>query len=245
MTYNEKTECLNACSNGYCKYSYTKTYRNYQYTCEQNPTGIYNTLSSCNSNCSNGYCNETYHSYHQRYEYNCIPNGIYDSYSACCNNCYDGYCASNYSYSHSRYEYTCINYTHDNPQSGYWFLLLLLIPVLAILLTTIICGCSKKRRAARTAKKIQKQALKQERDNLIIQTVTEVTLPNGQTGLFVPLTQTQQDKLHYKTNQIQIYYPQPIYQPQPVQMVALNDPQFQTIQNPQVVQMPIMPAMPL
>ncbi|CAL6030280.1 Hypothetical_protein [Hexamita inflata] len=90
-----------------------------------------------------------------------------------------------------------------------------------------------------------------------MQAVTEVTLPNGQTGLFFPLSKTQQDELHQRTNQIQIYYPQPIYQPQPqpiyqpiyqpqsFQTIAQNNQNalpFQTVQNPQVqiIQMPFM-----
>ncbi|CAL5980287.1 Hypothetical_protein [Hexamita inflata] len=206
------------------------------YSCVQNPAGIYNTQSSCNNNCSNGYCNQTYNSYLSRYEYTCIANspGIYNSQSSCNDNCYYGYCDANYSSSHNRYEYYCVQYTSNN---GCWFLLLLLIPVLASLLTTIIC-CNKKRI---TAKSIQKQALKQQRDELIVQAVTEVTLPNGQTGLFVPLTQTQQEKLH-SNKQVQIYQPQSIYQPQPVQMMDKSAPQFQTVQNPQAIQ--IMPTMP-
>ncbi|CAL6077257.1 Hypothetical_protein [Hexamita inflata] len=244
MTYYQ-SDCLNACSNGYCNNTYSYSYGRNMYNCVQNPSGIFNTLDKCNNNCTSGYCNQTYNNNHSRYEYNCTNNdaGIYNSYNSCSDNCYDGYCDSSYSYSHSRYEYSCVKYTTDNNAC---YLMLLLIPAFFSFIITIVCCCYKKNKVGRTTKTIQKQALKQQRDELIIQTVTEVTLPNGQNGLFVPLTQTQQDKLQ-RTNQIQIYYPQPIYQPQPVQMVAHNSPQFQTVQNPQVqiIKMPIMPSIPL
>ncbi|CAL5980311.1 Hypothetical_protein [Hexamita inflata] len=199
----------------------------------------FNYLSDCQNACSNGYCNDSYSYQHEKNMYSCVKNpaGIYNSQSSCNDNCYYGYCDANYSSSHNRYEYYCVQYTSNN---GCWFLLLLLIPVLAGLLTTIIC-CNKKRI---TAKSIQKQALKQERDELIVQAVTEVTLPNSQTGLFVPLTQTQQDKLH-SNNQVKIYQPQSIYQPQPVQMMDKSAPQFQTVQNPQIQPIQVMPVIPI
>ncbi|CAL6089854.1 Hypothetical_protein [Hexamita inflata] len=236
--FNYLSDCQNACFNGYCNDSYSYQHGKYMCSCVQNPAGIYNTQSSCNNNCSNGYCNQTYNSYLSRYEYTCIANspGIYNSQSSCNDNCYYGYCDANYSSSHNRYEYYCVQYTRNN---GCWFLLLLLIPVFAGLLTAIVC-CNKKRITARS---IQKQALKQQRDELIVQAVTEVTLPNGQTGLFVPLTQTQQDKL-YLNNKVQIYQPQPIF-PQTVQMMDKSAPQFQTVQNPHVQPIQIMPAMPI
>ncbi|CAL6089748.1 Hypothetical_protein [Hexamita inflata] len=226
------SDCYNTCSEGYCKSGYSSQDKKIMFYCVQNPAGIYNTQSSCDNNCSNGYCNLTYSTQYPRYEYNCIANGhgIYNSQSSCNDNCQYGHCIVNYSTSHKRKEYYC---SYNN----YWFLLLLLIPVLVGLLITIIC-CNKKRRAARS---IQKQALKQKRNELLVQTVAEVTLPNGQTGFFVPLTQTQQDKFH-SNKQVQIYQPQPIYQPQAVLMMAQSAPQFQTVQNPQAIQ--IMPAMP-
>ncbi|CAL6097689.1 Hypothetical_protein [Hexamita inflata] len=233
--FNYLSDCQNVCSNGYCNYSYSYQHGKNMYRCVQNPAGIYNTFSSCINNCSNGYCNLMYNSYYSRQEYTCVANfpGIYNSQSSCNDNCYNSNCDANYSSSHNRYEYYCVQYTSN---SGCWCLLLLLIPVLAGLVTAIIC-CNKKRIAA---KSIQKQALKQQRDQLIVQTVAEVTLPNGQTGLFVPLTQTQQDKLH-SNNQVKIYQPQPIFKPQPVQ----SAPQLQTVQNPQVQAIKIMPVMPI
>ncbi|CAL6055198.1 Hypothetical_protein [Hexamita inflata] len=202
---------------------------------------LFTYLSDCQNKCSNGYCNQTYNSYHSRYEYNCTPNdaGIYNSYSSCTDNCYNGNCDMNYSQYHRRYEYTC---TQNVNNSEALYHLLFLIPLFLIIV--IICCCNKQKRAARAAKKIQKQALKQQRDELVIQAVTEVTLTNGQTGLFI--SQLQQEKLHTKTNQVPIYQPQPIYQPLPIQMVS-NTPYFQTVPNPSVhlTQMPIMPDMPL
>ncbi|CAL6115058.1 Hypothetical_protein [Hexamita inflata] len=180
-----QSDCLNACSNGYCNNTYSYSYGRNMYNCVQNPSGIFNTLEKCNNNCTSGYCNQTYNNNHSRYEYNCTNNdaSIYNSYNSCSDNCYDGYCDSSYSYSHSRYEYSCVKYTTDNNAC---YLMLLLIPAFFSFIITIVCCCYKQNKVGRTTKTIQKQALKQQRDELIIQTVTEVTLPNGQTGLFVP-----------------------------------------------------------
>ncbi|CAL6089264.1 Hypothetical_protein [Hexamita inflata] len=217
MSFTYISDCQNKCLNGYCSYSQSNTQGKYLYNCIANPAGIYNQLGICDTSCATGYCNQTYNGNHSRYEYNCTPNdaGIYNSYSSCTDNCYYGYCDMNYSQYHKRYEYTC---TKNVNNSEALYLLLFLIPLFLILIIIVICCCNKQKRDVRAAKKIQKQALKQQRDDLIVQVITEVTLPNGQIGLFIPLTQLQQDKLHTKTNQVQIYQPQPIYQPLPIQI---------------------------
>ncbi|CAL6055194.1 Hypothetical_protein [Hexamita inflata] len=206
------------------------------YNCVQNPSGVYNTLSNCNYNCSNGYCNQTYNSYHSRYEYNCTENdaGVYNSYYSCSNNCYDGYCDTTYSYSLSRYEYTCTKYTQN---TKIWYFLLLLIPIFGIISISIINYCQKKKRAA---KNILKQASKIP-SKFAIQSISEMILPNGELGLFIPLT-LEQDKLNQKMSQVNYYQPQPIYLPQLIQIVE-NAPQSQTVSNPDIylAQMPIMP----
>ncbi|CAL6030302.1 Hypothetical_protein [Hexamita inflata] len=234
MTYYNQTDCLNTCSNGYCNYTYSYSYKRYMYNCVQNPSGVYNTLSNCNNSCSSGYCNQTYNSYHSRYEYNCTPNdaGVYNSYYSCNNNCYDGYCDTTYSYSLSRFEYTCTKLTQN---SNIWYFLLLLIPIFAILFISTINYCQKKRRAA---KSILKQASKIP-SKLVIQSTI---LPNSQLGLYIPLTLEQHDKQNQKMSQVQIYQPQPIYIPQPI-LIVHNAPQFQIILIPDIylAQMPIMP----
>ncbi|CAL6030386.1 Hypothetical_protein [Hexamita inflata] len=228
----------------------------------------YNYKSDCLSQCTKGYCESTY--LYQQIRYNCVANDydVYNTYDSCNNNCYDGYCSSSYNSMHSRTEYECIEYTHNN--SGVFALLFLLIPVFFMAVFTIVF-CCKKRRMANMQKKVavvQKQQIaaqnavnqNQERAQIvqpqiqptqINQNVTGVapqgqlvTLPNGQVGIFIPLTQPQQSQVR----QAQVQQPAPqFYQPQPIYQQQIYQQQRMVQEAPQTVpytmlQMPIMPA---
>ncbi|CAL6030366.1 Hypothetical_protein [Hexamita inflata] len=226
----------------------------------------YNYKSDCLSQCTKGYCESTY--LYQQIRYNCVANDydIYNTYDSCNNNCYDGYCSSSYNSMHSRTEYECI----ENPEShsALYAILFLCIPVFVIIVVSIAFYCQK-RKMANTHKKpavVQKQQIaaqhavnqNQERTQIvqpqiqptqINQNVTGVapqgqlvTLPNGQVGIFIPLTQPQQSQVRQAQQPApQFYQPQPIYQQQIYQQQRMVQQAPQTVPYT-MLQMPIIPA---
>ncbi|CAL6101473.1 Hypothetical_protein [Hexamita inflata] len=206
----------------------------------------------------------------------------YFDYSECYYGCYNGWCNSTTAYDYNTYQwrnaYECISYDTHTFNFGW---VLLFIPVAIILMLTLICCCGKKKQQQRLAAQRQAQGQRaqvvptqaQTPQTQVNQNVTGVapqgqlvTLPNGQVGIFIPLTQPQQTQVRQVQAQQQqqapqFYQPQPIYQQQiyqPQRVVVQQVPQQvqQTIptysnfqqQAPQraveYVQMPIMPAMP-
>ncbi|CAL6069255.1 Hypothetical_protein [Hexamita inflata] len=211
----------------------------------------------------------------------------YFNYSECYYGCYNGYCNSTTAYDYNTYKwrdaYECVEY--DTHNYGSYALLLLLIPIAFIFILTLACCCHKKKQQQRMvlrqaqgqrAQVVPTQA--QTPQTQVNQNVTGVapqgqlvTLPNGQVGIFIPLTQPQQTQVRQVQAQQQqqdpqFYQPQPIYQqqiyqpprvvvqqvqqqaPQQVQQTIPTYSNFQQQQAPQraveYVQMPIMPAMP-
>ncbi|CAL6030427.1 Hypothetical_protein [Hexamita inflata] len=206
----------------------------------------------------------------------------YSDYQTCYDNCYDGYCKTkDYNYG-SENRYNCVtDDIYSTKQIGLIVFLCCIIPGIIIVMTTMLCCCCHKKLQQRLAAQRQAQGQRaqvvqpqaQTPQTQVNQNVTGVapqgqlvTLPNGQVGIFIPLTQPQQTQVRQVQAQQQqqapqFYQPQPIYQQQiyqPQRVVVQQVPQQvqQTIptysnfqqQAPQraveYVQMPIMPAMP-
>ncbi|CAL6084449.1 Hypothetical_protein [Hexamita inflata] len=212
MTYLNLSDCQNQCSNGFC--SGLIQANKQVFGCSQNPVGTFNTKSVCETYCTIGYCNQAFNYNHSRYEYTCTANeaDIYNSFNQCDENCFYN-CDTTYNYAHTRYEYVCMK-----NESFYFLLFLIPVPII-ILLICCCCCCKKKVRQAEKKEIIRSEGVK----------ITEITLPNGQTGFFVPLSLPQK----VQTNQVQIYQPTPIYQEQIIERTQI------------ITEMPVMPAMPM
>ncbi|CAL6069285.1 Hypothetical_protein [Hexamita inflata] len=211
----------------------------------------------------------------------------YNDYWTCYDNCYDGYCETSDYYYGSQDRYDCVtDDIYSNEQIGLIIFLCCIIPGIIIVMTTILCCCCHKKkqqerlqmqRAMALAEKDRKPKTPQTQVNQNVTGVAPqgqlVTLPNGQVGIFIPLTQPQQTQVRQVQAQQQqqapqFYQPQPIYQqqiyqpqrvvvqqvPQQVQQTIPTYSNFQQQQAPQqqlahqrvpqYIQMPIMPAMP-
>ncbi|CAL6099677.1 Hypothetical_protein [Hexamita inflata] len=155
-----------------------------------------------------------------------------------CNfDCNKGYCEltdNNY--------YECKNNTHF---SYYWYLCI--IPAVLLVLLFVLHCCNKKKLAQQQAHE-SKQGQPPMNTNLTGVQGQLITLPDGQVGMFKPLTQAQLSAVH-QSQQVQIsaplfYQPQPIIQQQKVVFPqnSLTVPTYPVQQNIQYTQMPIMPA---
>ncbi|CAL6115054.1 Hypothetical_protein [Hexamita inflata] len=176
----------------------------------------------------------------------------YSDYDSCDNNCYEGYCKYDLGTS-GYYGYQCIPYEIVSDI----FVWLLLIPAVFVLISIIACCCHKKKQQQRMvlrhaqgqrAQVVQTQA--QTPQTQVNQNVTGVapqgqlvTLPNGQVGIFIPLTQPQQTQVRQVQAQQQQQAPQ-FYQPQPIYQQQIFKVQEQTISTlAPALQMPVMPNM--
>ncbi|CAL6069273.1 Hypothetical_protein [Hexamita inflata] len=170
----------------------------------------------------------------------------YTDYYTCSQNCYNGDCDSTYNNYSNSYEYTC---NEGNGNTAY-ALLLLIVPLVIIFIFTLICSCNKKNREAEQRKaptrnvvvqpEVQAQKTKVNQNVTGIAPGQLVTLPNGQVGVFIPLTQQQTNQVRQvQAQQLQapqFYLPQPIYQQQ-----VYRVQEDQTVNN--IAMMPRMPNM--
>ncbi|CAL6069317.1 Hypothetical_protein [Hexamita inflata] len=169
----------------------------------------------------------------------------YSDYNSCERNCQDGICELSYNSFLKINEYVCKVSTYDLT-SFWWFMI---IPGMALLLLIILCCCcndaedetSKVKNVDTEAVLVPTQNKSVSKPAKVNQNVTgvatqgqQVTLPNGQVGIFIALTQPQQDQVRQvQTIQQapQFYQPQPIYQNKGQQVYG------------QTVEMPQMPNM--
>ncbi|CAL6069361.1 Hypothetical_protein [Hexamita inflata] len=193
---------------------------------------------------------------------------IYYDFSECYFACQNGYCTktAEQDYKSNSWSYECVQYeTHHNNSKK--LLLLLLIPLAVIIINLTLC-CLKMKE-----KKIRIQRAQAQKRAQVVKTQTAqvnqtkvlpeqvVTLPNGQVGVFLPLTQPQQEQVRQVQylQVLQFYQPQPIQQIyQPLRIVQEQVRQVQSIPTqsnfqeshspeqriPQYISMPIMPAIP-
>ncbi|CAL6077251.1 Hypothetical_protein [Hexamita inflata] len=200
-------------------------------------------------------------------------NEIYTDYSQCYDNCINGQCQFKYNDWLQDYTYYC-DAAEEQNKHKVLLIIIAVLPVIIILLSLLLIFNNKKKQAqGQRAQVVPTQA--QTPQTQVNQNVTGVapqgqlvTLPNGQVGIFIPLTQPQQTQVRQVQAQQQqqapqFYQPQPIYQqqiyqpqrvvvqqqvPQQVQQTIPTYSNFQQQQAPQraveYVQMPIMPAMP-
>ncbi|CAL6030419.1 Hypothetical_protein [Hexamita inflata] len=174
----------------------------------------------------------------------------YTDYYTCSQSCYNGDCDSSYNNFSNTYEYTC---NEGNGNTAY-ALLLLIVPLVIIFIFTLICSCNKKNRETEQRKAtpnrnvvVQPEVKAQNtKVNLNVTGIAPqgqlVTLPNGQVGVFIPLTQQQTNQVRQvQVQQLQqapqFYLPQPIYQQQ-----VYRVQEDQTVNNI-AMQMPRMPNM--
>ncbi|CAL6030418.1 Hypothetical_protein [Hexamita inflata] len=184
----------------------------------------------------------------------------YSDYDSCDNNCYEGYCKYDLGTS-GYYGYQCTPYEIVSDI----FVWLLLIPAVFVLVSIIACCCHKKKQQERLQmQRAMAEANKNKKVNPTPQTQVNqnvtgvapqgqlVTLPNGQVGIFIPLTQPQQTQVRQVQAQQQqqapqFYQPQPIYQQQiyqqaPQQIFKVQEEQTISTLAP-ALQMPVMPNM--
>ncbi|CAL6030407.1 Hypothetical_protein [Hexamita inflata] len=170
----------------------------------------------------------------------------YSDYNSCERNCENGICELSYNSFLKINEYVCKVTSYDL-NSFWWFMI---IPGMALLLLIILCCCcndaedetSKVKHVDTEAVLVptqQKNPATQK--TKVNQNVTgiatqgqQVTLPNGQVGIFIALTQPQQDQVRQVQaiqQAPQFYQPQPIYQNKGQQVYG------QTIEMPQMPNM--------
>ncbi|CAL6030383.1 Hypothetical_protein [Hexamita inflata] len=186
---------------------------------------------------------------------------IYYDFSECYFACQNGYCTqtAEQDYKSNSWSYECVQYETDHNNSKK-LLLLLLIPLAVIIINLTFCCLKmkeKKNRIQRFQAQKRAQVVKTQVNQTKVLPEQIVTLPNGQVGVFLPLTQPQQEQVrqvqHLKAPQF--YQPQPIYQqtyqPQRVVRSQIQSiPTYSDFQQsheqriPQYISMPIMPATP-
>ncbi|CAL6030381.1 Hypothetical_protein [Hexamita inflata] len=150
----------------------------------------------------------------------------YKDYNSCERNCESGVCEFNYNSLLKINEYLC-NVASQNIHKFWWFMI---IPGVALILLIILCCCcndaedetSKIKHVDTEAVMAPTQTKSVSKPAKVGQNVTgvasqgqRVTLPNGQVGIFIALTQPQQDQvrqLQAIQQAPQFYQPQPIFQ---------------------------------
>ncbi|CAL6077628.1 Hypothetical_protein [Hexamita inflata] len=173
----------------------------------------------------------------------------YTDYNQCYKNCYNGICQLTYNHALNKNEYTCSSYQVD--YSYLWYLMI--IPAVLFVLLLLLCCCSKEeehvdQKAQSKSKVVPAQTQQNQPTNVVQSQNTKVnknvtgiapegqlvTLPNGQVGIFIPVSQQKKTQVQQVQQPPQFYLPQPIYQQQMNQVV--QNPQYQ-----QNVQQPVYP----
>ncbi|CAL6077625.1 Hypothetical_protein [Hexamita inflata] len=145
----------------------------------------------------------------------------YTDFNSCVRNCDNGICEVTYNSLLYKTEYEC-KITSASYSLFWWFMI---IPVTFVLFCLLWCCCKDKNdidykiQSVQKTKKVNKPTNETQKTK-VNQNVTGIapagqliTLPNGQVGVFIPLTQSQQVQVHQVTlNQAPFYLPQPIYQ---------------------------------
>ncbi|CAL6108125.1 Hypothetical_protein [Hexamita inflata] len=149
----------------------------------------------------------------------------YTDYSSCYKSCFDGICELSYNSVTKYDEYTCTPVSADSI-SFWWFMI---IPGVLLVILTLSCCCCYEREEDSQVQHVDTEAVLVPTQNKSVskpakvnQNVTgvasqgqRVTLPNGQVGIFIALTQPQQDQVR-RVQAIQqapqFYQPQPIFQ---------------------------------
>ncbi|CAL6030345.1 Hypothetical_protein [Hexamita inflata] len=163
---------------------------------------------------------------------------IYSDYYSCYRNCYKGICELTYNSIVNQNEYTCKS--TENTSFFWWFMIIPVVGLLAF--AFIFCCCSNKEdhdvevrvetQPANVVHDLNQKTKVNTNVTGIAPQGQQVTLPNGQVGIFIPQTLPQL----IPANQIQapqFYLPQPIYQPQ----------QFNRVNEVHTIEMPQMPDM--
>ncbi|CAL6069371.1 Hypothetical_protein [Hexamita inflata] len=173
---------------------------------------------------------------------------IYIDYDSCSKNCYKGICELVYNSSVVTVEYTCKT---SNLNYYWWFMT---IPVIALILYFLLFCCCDERdddydydvevRVEAQPNKVVHDLNQKTKVNANVTGIApqghQVTLPNGQVGIFIPQTQPQLAPAIAPQQALLYYLPQPIYQQQQPnyqqQYRVYNQPQLQ-----QTIEMPQMP----
>ncbi|CAL6069293.1 Hypothetical_protein [Hexamita inflata] len=157
---------------------------------------------------------------------------IYLDYSTCLQNCYKGICELTYNTILNLNEYTCKVSTIN---SYWWFMT---VPGAFIILGIFFSCCIEREesevdvRVETQVKDVQNQQknvvhTQNTEQNVVVPQGQQVTLPNGQTGFFIALTelqQVQENKVHYQAPQFQ----------QPIQVQQNKMQEIPTIEMPQM-----------